>query len=834
MSLRTLERAAADGSQGTFVLLATNSPRLRAPDGPSRESTHEQPDLDIVQFSAPMYFVEQEEETTSIDIMRIGTLKGQVSVKYRTENGSGVAGEVYEHVEGEVTFEDGEYNKTIDIKTVNNGIWAATLEFKLKVFEPDNCQLGKYLHSSRVKVINNQCFPSSKFQDAIKEGKITEIPGLSLFKEYFFLNFSAGQVTWSTIVTLLMEQVKNLYLLITIWNSMYLVDTVLNTTGDTEDQLFFPSRKKTAYFICFLYVGPFAVLHLWAACRVRLDIAGESMYFLQVNLFRKFLNYTEDSREKVSSSRIVSAVTQDADELGKGYEASLSLFTVVGKIFINVFFVLLKNPGAAWVVALLPTLMLLWAIIREEYAIQMAGHTKELIAVVDHVVDSANNFELIADYFQRPLVNDMMDNKAKQLKDASFPKADFRLHTSLVLQWFNPFFIAIYIVYACEGVLDGETSLGAFLATIAVIKQISDNIGEGYEDYQKVTSSFSALHRLTDYLNCETELKQAKAVNRHRRQSTRDAIIKVRTSVREKTADADLMKAKYKVDTLQFKVDSISYMNYANEFVLKNVNITARQGESVAITGEHKSGKALFLRLLANRARPSEGTVFIPTHLRCLHVSMQPMLVPISPYGNLIFGLGKSELSPDEVKRVEQICQMLEMRNVLAMISADLKAAMLGEYQPDGDAGGTSWMKGLTAVEQTQMHIARALIMNPEVLMMQRPFSMYNSITGSLVLQALLMHVRERGLFLPEDSLENRRPRTLFYSTVSLGDIPETEGPDRIWRMTPYGKAPLPVHVQEVTRDELKRLSDEKMLAHQVEASARLSSKNSWSRLKSA
>eukprot|EP00929_Paragymnodinium_shiwhaense_P023327 TRINITY_DN14630_c0_g1_i2.p1 TRINITY_DN14630_c0_g1~~TRINITY_DN14630_c0_g1_i2.p1 ORF type:complete len:834 (-),score=143.75 TRINITY_DN14630_c0_g1_i2:463-2964(-) len=831
MSLRVLEGVAGETSRGRFAPLPTVCPEPSARESNGEASSEarllssrtlmsgrlspepslvERVDLDIVQFSAPLYFVEQEEESISIDIMRMGSLTGQVSVKYRTENGSGIAGEIYEHVEGEVTFEDGEYIKTIDVKTINNGKWACTLEFKLKVYEADNCQLGKYLHTSRVKVINNQYFPSSKFEEAIKAFKIKDMSAPALFREYFILNFSAGQVAWSTIVTLLMEQLKNLYVLITIWSSMYLVNTVLNTDDETEHLLFFPSRKKTAYFICFLHIGPFAVLHIWAACKLRLDIAGESTSFLQVNLFRKFLNYTEDSREKVGPTRIVNAIAQDADELGKGYEASLNLVTVIGKILINVIFVLWKNPSAAWVVVLLPTLMLTWALCREEYVVRIPGHTKQLIAVVDHVVDSANNFELIADYFQRPLVNDMMEEKVQKLKKSSIPKKEFRLHTSQVLQWFSPFFIAIYIVVACDGVLAGDTSLGAFLATISVIKQICGDTVEGYSDYQKVTSSFACLYRLTHFLNCETELKREKATNRVRRQRTREAIQQVRTSG---AADAELMKAKYKVDMLQFKVDSLFYTSYAKEggnampfHILKDVNIAARQGEAVAITGEHKSGKALFLRLLSNRAQATEGHVFIPTHLRCLHVSMQPMLMPVSPYRNLIFGLGKSELTVDEVKRVEQICQLLEMHKVLEMISPDLKAAMLGESIPGADSGRTSWMKKLTGVEQTQLHVARCLIMNPEVLMMQRPLTMYDSGTGKLVLQALLLHVRQRGLFLPEESLVNRRPRSLFYSTVSLNDIPEMDGPDRIWRMTPCGKDPLPVHVQEVTREELQRL----------------------------
>ena len=59
------------------------------------------------------------------------------------QEGSGKAGCRYEHVEGDLVFEKGVFEKTIDITILENALWSATLEFKVLLEEPIRCHLGK-------------------------------------------------------------------------------------------------------------------------------------------------------------------------------------------------------------------------------------------------------------------------------------------------------------------------------------------------------------------------------------------------------------------------------------------------------------------------------------------------------------------------------------------------------------------------------------------------------------------------------------------------------------------------------------------------------------------
>lgn len=59
------------------------------------------------------------------------------------KEGSGKAGCRYEHVEGDLVFEKGVFERTIDIRILENALWSATLEFKVLLEEPMRCHLGK-------------------------------------------------------------------------------------------------------------------------------------------------------------------------------------------------------------------------------------------------------------------------------------------------------------------------------------------------------------------------------------------------------------------------------------------------------------------------------------------------------------------------------------------------------------------------------------------------------------------------------------------------------------------------------------------------------------------
>merc|ERR1740138_1894761 len=70
----------------------------------------------------------------------------------------------------------------------------------------------------------------------------------------------------------------------------------------------------------------------------------------------------------------------------------------------------------------------------------------------------------------------------------------------------------------------------------------------------------------------------------------------------------------------------------------------------------------------------------------------------------------------------------------------------------------------------TDLHllsIARALVMNPEVLVMIKPLGHFNDWLAGRVFALLREFVDKRGVEQPADEFLSRRPRTCFFTTAN-------------------------------------------------------------------
>lgn len=247
--------------------------------------------------------------------------------------------------------------------------------------------------------------------------------------------------------------------------------------------------------------------------------------------------------------------------------------------------------------------------------------------------------------------------------------------------------------------------------------------------------------------------------------------------------DGKVAAGAYKTDLIPIRMDGISYTHHGKT-IFTNVSIQAQQGQLVAVTGPHGSGKATLLRLLGHVVFPQEGSIFIPSHLRVLHVTQEALMLNSSPWKNLLFGCPDTSLV--DANRVRLILEMMEMKATLSLIEEDLlrhaKGAD-GEESPKNsntyEEAGT-WLDGLTYTEKVKLHLSRALIMNPEVIVLQRPLHHYDYNTSKLVMDVLKAHVRERGLGLPEEGRPHRRPRTCFFT---VEDVSQAEQADVAWHI---------------------------------------------------
>lgn len=106
------------------------------------------------------------------------------------------------------------------------------------------------------------------------------------------------------------------------------------------------------------------------------------------------------------------------------------------------------------------------------------------------------------------------------------------------------------------------------------------------------------------------------------------------------------------------------------------------------------------------------------------------------------------------------------MRLPLKMLGKELR---LGMHKPGNRHKITSsaYWKKLSYTDTAMVHLARALIANPEVLVVHRPARHFDARTGELIMRLLREFVNNRGIEIDRESRHRRRPRTCFFSTDS-------------------------------------------------------------------
>lgn len=146
-------------------------------------------------------------------------------------------------------------------------------------------------------------------------------------------------------------------------------------------------------------------------------------------------------------------------------------------------------------------------------------------------------------------------------------------------------------------------------------------------------------------------------------------------------------------------------------FSLKPVHLTIKEGEFFSLLGPSGCGKTTLLKLLAGLEQADQGEIWIgeteitnvpPESRNFAMVFQQPLLFPhMNIEDNIAFGLKMKK-----VKRAERIERAREMLGHVGLKG-------YGQRFPDELSGG----------QQQRAALARALVSDPRVLLMDEPFS---------------------------------------------------------------------------------------------------------------
>jgi NitT/TauT family transport system ATP-binding protein len=183
-------------------------------------------------------------------------------------------------------------------------------------------------------------------------------------------------------------------------------------------------------------------------------------------------------------------------------------------------------------------------------------------------------------------------------------------------------------------------------------------------------------------------------------------------------------------DKVEIKIEDLS-MVYQDKnggepvTALKNVNLEIKEGEFISLLGPSGCGKTTLLRIIADLLQPSSGKVTVrgqsPREVRLQKkygiVFQNPVLYDWRTVRRNVcmpmelLGMPK----PERTKRVTEMLDLVGLTN-------------FGKHYPYELSGGM----------QQRVGIARALAINPEILLMDEPFSALDEFTREKLHEDLL------------------------------------------------------------------------------------------------
>ncbi|MFA7076369.1 MAG: metal ABC transporter ATP-binding protein [Candidatus Izemoplasmatales bacterium] len=163
------------------------------------------------------------------------------------------------------------------------------------------------------------------------------------------------------------------------------------------------------------------------------------------------------------------------------------------------------------------------------------------------------------------------------------------------------------------------------------------------------------------------------------------------------------------------RLENVSCM-YGKISALKNLNLTIYEGDYIGIIGPNGSGKSTFVKVILGLAKLSEGSIYYLDQLNCrkkIKMGYVPQIsdvnryFPISVLEVVLTGKMDSSIKPFFKYTSNDYIEAFRMLKMVGL-----------EEQKDRQ------ISELSGGEFQKMMIARSLIMNPDILLLDEPTAM--------------------------------------------------------------------------------------------------------------
>ncbi|MFP4514866.1 MAG: ABC transporter ATP-binding protein [Parcubacteria group bacterium] len=283
--------------------------------------------------------------------------------------------------------------------------------------------------------------------------------------------------------------------------------------------------------------------------------------------------------------------------------------------------------------------------------------------------------------------------------------------------------------------------LALFALSIRRLLPAINNIISQYNSLRyhaySVDPIYEDLTNLEKYQNIDSlnNIDKEDKDNKEKKDNNKDE--KENINKEEDKKENNFLKKQIEIKNLDFKYQK------DQELILKNISLSIKQGQAVALVGSTGSGKTTLADLILGLLKPSSGKIEVDKKDIYSNISKWQSNIGYIPQfiylsddsikNNIAFGLEEDEINEEKLQKAIEVSQLKEFISQLP----EKENTKIGE-------------RGirLSGGQRQRIGIARALYDNPEVLVMDEATSSLDNITEKFIIEAIEKLKRNRTIII--------------------------------------------------------------------------------------
>ncbi|SEB26666.1 ATP-binding cassette, subfamily B [Mycobacterium sp. 283mftsu] len=525
---------------------------------------------------------------------------------------------------------------------------------------------------------------------------------------------------------------------------------------------------------------------VWAEARLLNTIVQRTMFALRSHVEDKIhrlpLSYF-DSRRR---GEILSRVTNDIDNV------QTSLTITVSQLLTSALTVVTVLAAMIWISPLLalitvltvPLTLLATRIITKRSRQQFMAQWRNTGRLNAHIEETYSGFTVVKTFGHRALAEEKFRELNDDVYQASFGAQSLSGLVSPITTFIgNISYVGVAVVGGIQ-VATGQISLGSIQAFIQYLRQFNQPLTQIASMYNTMQSGMASAERVFEFLDADEESGVVAGPVLGRGSAAPDSGLGVldRGSAAAGSFSPAAGSFSASPDLVEFERVNFSYV--PGTPVIEDLSFVAEPGTTVAIVGPTGAGKTTLVNLLMRFYEPDFGRILLGGHdiatmsraelrLRIGMVLQDTWLIGGTIYDNIAYG--RPDATEAEVIEAARTARVDHFVHTLP-----------NGYQTRLNENGVN----ISAGEKQLITIARALVRQPQLLILDEATSSVDSRTELLIAQATAELRRNRTSFIIAHRLSTIRDADLIL-VVQAGRIVERGSHDELlerrgayWKMT--------------------------------------------------